>query len=644
MEKYWDEGCGFYSSPVQESSLTNAMMVQTFSILAGANLLEDGYRRRCADLVRALTYPPVTDGAGGVSLYMSAHAEPHISVSGPYCTALACAWRHAGALGLDEAALVGLEAGVTAQVEYLRNELSANRTGASQTALRWGPEAAAAAYAITGDEHYRVAAREFLDEFFHYYSTPAPGHARPFVNGDWTWIYDSLSERASSGVRSEYDFTYLSHCAAGAWFFQSMGGRFSADETAVVNALLRTSLAHWTIGGYPQWISSQLDQRSFSTNYWSWCFYSLAAMAAWEGWDDEQRGVSRAVFDNAGGLFDRWLLADRVVRDDGRVANPYGVKLAETPSLNRHADFAIAMYAAYLALAAEIGVADVAPAADPRVWNYEFETTNLYASTRAYGFASGNEILKAFYEPRGDITLLFHGNGRLLSPAYTESALPPPQWSLCVTTASGEAAAALCSDQRRPDEMFVQVDGRPVEGRPYDATPWPAAFQQVSKLSRWFTTEFDATVTLTAMPDHIVRSVEIVPHNAPRLDCYTVFPSRAECRRIEILRAAGSASPLQRGAHLAVGDVAGWHFSFGGYGYAVILLNLDPPAAALRYEVFSPPPWDWDAGRGDCVRLQLAGGEERRTPLTLRHAIVFTDGSTAGALAAVGRFGSTMAR
>lgn len=641
MERYWDDARGCYTSPVQESSLTNVMMVQAFSILAGADLLGPTHRRRCRELLNVLLEPPVNDGLEGISLYLSTNDEAHISISGPYCTALSYAWRYANALGLEASTRAKLAASVEQQVQYLRAQLVLNRTGANQTALRWGPEAAAAAYAMTGDERYCDVAREFLDEFFRHYDRPAPGHARPFLNGDWTWIYDSLAKRAQASRRSEYDFTYLSHCSAGVWFFQSMGGRLSAEETAVANALLHTSLAHWTIGGYPQWISSQLEQRSFSTNYWAWCFYSLAALATWDGGDDALRGTARHIFDNSAALFREWLLADPTRPDDAHVANPYGVPLAETPSLNRHADLAIAMYAAYLAMAAEMGVADTVPASQPRVWNYEFETTNLYVSTPAYGMASGNEILKAYYESRGDITLLYHGNGRLLSPAYTQAVQPPPQWSLCVEPLGSVTGSEFSSDQRRPNEWVIHVDGDRVQRRPYDVAPRKLSFERVVKTSRWRAPAFGASVTLTALPDRIVRRVEVAPRDATPFNCYVVFPSRVECQLIETLHADGAARPLCPDAppsglaalNTATADeVVGWHFSYGEYGYAVILLRWDGAPESRVFSVFSPPAWEWDAGRGPCVRLDLWCGAALTGPLRLTHAILFTDGRASPAL------------
>ncbi len=673
MEKYWDPQRGFYVSPVQESSLTNIMMVQAFSVLAGLGELDEEHRQRCAELIDRLVSRPVCSEGGGVSLYMSRFAEPHISVSGPYCTALYYAWKYRAELRLDDRLAEAIRQRVTQQARWLMSELFNNRTGTNQTALRWAPEAAAAAYRITADPLYPEIGRQCRDVFCANYATVRPGYRRPWLNPDWTWIYDPTFPRSHSQKRDEYDFGYLSHCSAGVFFWQTLKVSLEPAELAAVNAILARSLTNWTVAGYPNWISTQLDHRAFSTNYWVWCLFSLTAMTRWQGWDQNHQSISRAILDRAAELFDQMFLSDPHRLDDSFIANPYRVRLQKTLSLNRHSDLAVAMYAAYLGLAIEENVFEVPPAELPRLWGFEKETKNLYVSTPAYSLASGNEILRAYYEDRGDITLLYHGNGRLLSPAYVQAADPPAQWSFCVR--SGQQT--VYSEQTKPDRVTVRVDGHELDPPDYDLTMHDLRFGRIEKESTWLRPEFEVTVRLTCLPDRILRELRAVPLQSRPLECYCVLPSRENLGAIRIAardgpifdlpgtrpagpdlvatdqqpgdraRSTTGQAPSQPAGPVPLESIdlkqlASVHFRYSNlpaatssdtcadrrdsYGYTVVPLTMELADDYMgRIERFWPPEWEWDRGRGQCIILRLSDGQTSERAISFSHLILFAE-------------------
>lgn len=647
MDPYWDEKAGYYTSPVATSSLTNIMMVQALSILAHQDALKAPDVRRARALLQRLVNPPVTDAIDGVSFYMDRYADPHISVSGPFCTALFYAWQSADALGLTTQERLDLESRVLQEMRWVQGQLFANRTGSNQTALRWGLEAASSAFRMTGRPECREFADECLSAFAKYYrETPDSLYARPWINPDWTWIYDPTFPHQAGptatpeGVmksRAEYGFEYLSHCAAGVYFYQQMGDNFPEEYIPAANALLRRSLGEWVVAGYPNWITTQRDHRAFSTNYWIWSLYGLIAMSSWESWDAERRQVSRAILDNGVALFYDILARGTRSEIAEHLANPYGVKLYESASLNRHPDLAIAMYAAYVAMAVDVNVFAVSPAPDPRVWGWESEARNLFASTRSYGLASGNDVLTAYYEDRGDITLLYHGNGMLVSPAYAQQADPPPQWSVRVATMSGAGGPernVTYSDQTKPDAVVVLVDGKELAPPDYDVMPHDVGFDRIAKRSTWTRPEYRMELTLTCLPSYILREVVVTPTGAVSLTCVSYFPNRQDLIGIDCVLRSGKVLPIGEAERkdIPLTDISYFHCKYKGYGYVVIQAVVTPtPGFSGSIRVFSPGRWDWDTERGPCVALTLGYGQRTTTPIRLFQTIGFTNGTREGA-------------
>ena len=164
LEEYWNPELGYYVSPVRTSSLTNVMYVQAVSILAGGENASKRQIARARNLLAALvTYPVLDGGIAGVSLDMGFAGTSHMSVSGPYCTALAYAYLNAEALGLSEYLCERVSEAITSQVLWLRTQLAEKTGGSNQLALRWLPEAAAAYATIGYEEEARSITGECID-------------------------------------------------------------------------------------------------------------------------------------------------------------------------------------------------------------------------------------------------------------------------------------------------------------------------------------------------------------------------------------------------------------------------------------------------------------------------------------------------
>jgi len=632
MDVYWSAKRGLYESPVLTSSLTNIMMVQAFSILAGRDLLPGRYIDRCRDLLAKLLAPPLSLAFGGVSFYMDRYADAHISVSGPFCTALYYSWKNASKLGLDDEMVASLGERALQEMQWIRGRLFANLTGSNQTALRWGLEAAHAAWMMTGSSSAIAVAQDCLNAFARYYKeVPDELYERPWINPDWTWVYDPTlprqmgPENGDTGItcsRAEYNFTYLSHCATGAAFYQRIGGRFPDGALEALAALFARSLSQWTMAGYPNWISTQRDQRAFSTNYWIWCLYSLTAMTTWEGWSMDQRSLSRAVLDNAVELFCKDFLCGGT-SDEEDMANPYGVKIYESGSLNRHPDLAISMFAAYVAMAVDWNVFDVEPMCSPSVWGWEQEARNLYASTSAYSAASGSDVLTAYYEDRADITLLYHGNGRLLGPAYVDTREEPRHWAFTIEGDSPGSGTILRTDRDAPDDVAILCDGARILPMSYSTDLQPAGFSSLKKESSWDSIPGQASLVLEFREDSIVRSFSYAGDVGHGPYSWTaVLPSRYALRAVDIVSAEGLTSlDLSTESVVAATDLRTIHFRYDGYG---VLYSLSGPAQRFQVTSSDSAKWDWDTRTGPIIMIDGASFEQC---IDVEFIIHFTDGT-----------------
>ncbi len=642
LEKYWNPDSGYYESPVRTSSLTNAMYVQAVSILAGHGMATADQVARAVKVVEKLVSHPVRDEDGlGVSLDMGFRGTSHMSVSGPYCTALAYAHTYADSMSLSASLQVRIVESIAEQLHWLSDQLTGKTGGSNQLAMRWLPEAAAA-YALVG--HGAEAAEVIIQcmrQVVDHYALTGPGFARPWINPDWTWVYGAHNLQQLSGaqsdfhpvlMRAEYNFTYLSHCAAGGLFSHRVLGGLPEGYAAVLSSMLRVSLGHWAVSGYPLWLSTQLDHRMHSSNYWVWCFYSLVAMSSWPYWDEEYRSTSKLIFDNAIRMVHRLF----VVPDEADVsAEMYPVLRRESGSLNRHADLVLSMAAAYTAMAIDfaIDLSSIAVQGPPLTWGFEHAARNLYVSTPLYGAISGNQILQAYYEDRGDITLLYHGNGLMISPAYVQETQLPAQWGISVYQLSPDdrRTEVLATDRYRPDSVTVTVDGVSVSEEPYDTALPSLAFREIRKTSHWLGSGLQATMELAFSESSIFRAFRLSAEaSMSEFSMRFVVPARDTVSRISMSTAVGEiveVSTEAEGVHWT--DVRYVHFTYGDYGLVVIPVSDSGGLDRVSVALASPVHWEWDRGRGPSLVIEGDFGSYRS--IEIAHIIGFTDGSGAGA-------------
>lgn len=420
----------------------------------------------------------------------------------------------------------------------------------------------------------------------------------------------------------------------GPYFSQRAGLGFSPDSLDVLNSVLIRSLGHWGISGYPNWMSTQLDHRVHSPNYWVWCLLSLIGMSNWEGWDSDYSSLSKTILDNFILLFHDLFLDGE---ETYSLSSMYPVKRYESGSLNRHPDSALAMFAGYAAMTGDLDAGAVRAIEEPRVWGWESYARNLYVSTQDYSAISGNQILRAYYEDRGDLTTLYHGNGLLLSPAYVQETDRAVQWAMMVVSPNQPPFGSILNTARaKPESVAVRVDDVELHAASYEPLESNMAFDVIEKRSSWL--EGKATMDLSFHQACIQRTFSLSA-GVVGSDGFirATFPSRDTVKGITICR--GPEEPEEEIATAGVPweDVWYIHFDYGDYGYIVVQASPDrlPGLLTIRQST----PWEWDNGRGPCavVEIPVAANDG---DLIVSHVIAFTNGTQDGAIAAARRAAS----
>lgn len=205
LEEYWLPEKEFFASPIRDNSLTNALYLQAVAILSEHELSTKKQRRRARSLVERLIDAPILSAEGGPSLDMEQAGGSHMSSAAPYCTAIAYAWKYSGKLGLDAATRERIPGVINQIVSWLEPQLDKTQGGANQLSLRWIQEVGYALHVVSEDEIRGIELmHRGLEAFLQHYSAAKDGFYRPWLNPDWTWIYNATNPQQSSPGASEY--------------------------------------------------------------------------------------------------------------------------------------------------------------------------------------------------------------------------------------------------------------------------------------------------------------------------------------------------------------------------------------------------------------------------------------------------------
>jgi hypothetical protein len=411
LDARWSAANGWYQDAAGlADSVANAAMVQITAIEASRGVATATDKTRALTVIAKLMAAPAWEVADGTwhSFMDGAHAHEggdyHAARDEPITEGLFYAYQYRTELGLDGTTAAAILSRLTTDRAISTSVYGSGRSldidagngsWSNQVLSDWQFNTIAYAYLLGANvgAELSASAKRFIDKIDGPKHTPFTIYdPETFLFGDFGWWY-------TAGMPwNSWEY--------GAMCYGKMVRRYpelasalslTADEIARMKAWSRHHLGQWQRNGYPNWDTSYSDWRLHSTTYWMWGLQALIGMARAtalnQGASDHL--YAKWILDNAIDTWDRmdtWRgdAADGVPPEFpfGTVPQPWAAYSAYARANTWGKHTTAAKFAAYLAQAVELGVADAA-SADPGVlWGWNWITKDIHVSTPAYDAAS----------------------------------------------------------------------------------------------------------------------------------------------------------------------------------------------------------------------------------------------------------------
>lgn len=394
---WWQDAAGL------PDAVANAALVQTIAILAHQGAASETDKSRIRTVIPKLLAAPCY-ASGTWWSHLDGVGDRHPARDQPISEGLFYAYQYRADLGLDAGVAASILALLTSHrvvptsIYESADSLSVTAgsgTWNNQNLADWQFNVIAYAHLLGSDQttQLQASAKRFIDLI----DGPTPEQAD---------AYDP-----DTYLLADFGWWYIPGMPWNSWEYGAMNyGKFvlrypelaaalnlTAGEIARVKAWQRHHLGQWQRNGYPNWDTSYSDWRLHSTTYWLWGLISLVGMA-------RATDLNQGASDH---LYAKWLLdqaidtwdgmdtwrgdaADGVPPDFpyGTVPQPWGSYDARQRANTWGRFSSAAKFAAYLAQAVDLGVADQASADPGNLWGWNWTDRSVYVSTTAYHAAS----------------------------------------------------------------------------------------------------------------------------------------------------------------------------------------------------------------------------------------------------------------
>jgi hypothetical protein len=413
LDGLWSAGSGCYIESTRQLTWLNAYMLQTIAILAGQGSATETDKARARAVAAKLTSAPAySRNSWRQDLDGTLGETYHEAIDQPVAEALYYAYRYRTALALDAGVAAAALAILTEnrRIVDASNDpiiydstlngtkvggytLNCDETWETQSLARWQLNRIGYAQILGTDVAAQLSqcAKRFV---YTMENTPPAGYTTAYgeeraLFADFGWDYGYYT---GAWVWKSFEYGSLGFGAYSLFYPElATAMALTAGEIAKVKAWQRHVLGQWQRNGYPNWDTVGSYSRIHSLSYWAWSLRALTAMARVpalnQGANDHY--YAKSMLDNAIDTFARMDTWKADAADGSPPAQPFGVVYAAADAVYNHSKAnAAARFAMELAVAVDLGAADVSSSDPGKVWGWNWHTKDLHVSTPAYDAAS----------------------------------------------------------------------------------------------------------------------------------------------------------------------------------------------------------------------------------------------------------------